>query len=82
MRCEQCEVATTNGVRCHETGCPLAWQDEIRECAWCGTDFAPEDRHQRCCEASCEMAYTGGPFDAECPDLGELREGVPEGGPR
>ena len=55
--CDQCEVLTINGVRCHETGCPNAWKDERRECAWCGVEFTPEERHQSCCSPECMNAY-------------------------
>lgn len=55
--CDQCEVLMIQGVKCHETGCPDAWQDETRECKWCGSEFKPEDRHQQMCDASCAEAY-------------------------
>jgi hypothetical protein len=57
--CQSCEVVNINGCNCHETGCPDAWQDETRECAWCGAAFKPEERHQTCCEESCAEAYRG-----------------------
>lgn len=38
-----------NGVFCHESGCPEAWRDSVRECAECGDEFHPIDRYQRLC---------------------------------
>jgi hypothetical protein len=55
--CSSCEVLTINGVLCHETGCPDAWNDVTRECKWCGQSFKPENKLQDCCSHSCEMAY-------------------------
>ena len=55
--CDQCEVLNINGMNCHETGCPDAWKDEIRECKWCGTEFKPEDRDQQFCDVSCLESY-------------------------
>ena len=49
MQCSQCQVLIINGVRCHETGCPLAWKDYTRECFECGCYFKPEERFQRIC---------------------------------
>ncbi len=48
-RCLSCAILYIQGVRCHETGCPSAWTDEIRECFECGCDFEPENRHQLTC---------------------------------
>lgn len=79
MRCDQCQVAYINGVRCHETGCPLAWRDEIRECSECGCDFEPEDRYQRVC-ADClnvEQFY-GEPVFEDVLDLDALGDTTPE----
>lgn len=61
MCCDQCELARINGVLCHETGCPLAYRDSVRECRECGCDFSPESRHQRIC-AGCANPQ---PFDGE-----------------
>jgi hypothetical protein len=33
--CPSCEVLMISGVRCHETGCPSAWEEEVRECDGC-----------------------------------------------
>jgi hypothetical protein len=58
-RCDQCQIAYINGVRCHETGCPSAWRDEVRECKECGTEFEPEERTQRFCSEECaELHYS------------------------
>jgi hypothetical protein len=59
--CTSCEVLNINGLNCHETGCPDAWQDETRECLWCGSTFKPEERGQECCDRSCAAAYYGWP---------------------
>ena len=59
--CDQCEELTINGVRCHETGCPVAWRDQSRECKECGCDFTPEIRHQQFCGDQCAAAYHGLP---------------------
>ena len=56
-RCPSCEVLYINGVRCHETGCPDAWRDEVRECKWCGTEFKPEDREQQFCDDGCYNSF-------------------------
>jgi hypothetical protein len=57
-RCHSCEVLYINGMRCHETGCPEAWRDEIRECEWCGGKFKPENAIQIfCCEDCAGSMY-------------------------
>ena len=45
------------GVRCHEHGCPDAWQDENRECSWCGSEFQPEGRWQAFDDDTCYASY-------------------------
>lgn len=55
--CDSCEILSINGMPCHETGCRDAWQDETRECKWCGSSFTPEDRYQKFCEDSCGESY-------------------------
>lgn len=55
--CNQCEALTINGVYCHEIGCPVAWQDETRECKWCGFEFEPKHKNQVFCEQSCRDDY-------------------------
>jgi hypothetical protein len=55
--CASCEVLVINGLLCHETGCPDAWRDELRECKWCGTIFAPSESHERFCSEECAAAY-------------------------
>ena len=62
--CEQCEVMTIQGMRCHETGCPDAWQDETRICSWCGADFQPDNRWEAFDDESCYNSY----HDIEAPD--------------
>lgn len=59
MNCNSCNMVVINGVPCHERGCPEAWKDEERECAWCGTPFKPESKYQRCCCLDCADAYHG-----------------------
>jgi len=63
--CHSCELLRINGVVTHETGCPDAWRDEVRACEWCGQKFLPKERHQVCCEHSCQVAYSGGSCDCE-----------------
>lgn len=50
VRCDSCQVAYINGVRCHEQGCPDAWRDHTRECFECGFDFKPSERGQSVCD--------------------------------
>lgn len=57
VRCNSCEIMYINGIRCHETGCPEAYKDEIRECKWCGSKFKPEEKHQNCCSEECAESY-------------------------
>jgi hypothetical protein len=57
--CDQCEILYINNVRCHETGCPVAWRDYERECKWCGQKFVPAEKHQVTCEESCAESYFG-----------------------
>ena len=59
--CIACEVVRINGMLCHETGCPEAWKDYARECAWCGADYRPTYREQDCCSTECAEAYYGLP---------------------
>lgn len=56
-RCDQCQVASIQGVKCHELGCPEAWRDELRTCPWCGTDFTPCHRDHRFCNMTCSRDY-------------------------
>lgn len=53
--CNQCEAVMINGILCHETGCPDAWKDEVRECKWCGTKFKPETKGQKYCSDECNI---------------------------
>ena len=55
--CNSCEVLFINGVKCHETGCPEAYKDQIKECAWCGAEFTPEVKYQNCCSEDCYLNY-------------------------
>ena len=64
-RCDSCEVANINGVRCHEIGCPDAWRDEVRECKECGVEFRPDFREQTLCDGECYNAYHGLPCESE-----------------
>ena len=47
--CDGCNPARINGVLCHETGCPEAWRDYVRQCFECGCDFFPTERWSRLC---------------------------------
>lgn len=57
MKCHSCEILYINGFRCHETGCPDAWKDYIRECKWCGSKFKPENKFQHFCCEDCAEYY-------------------------
>ncbi len=45
-RCDQCEVAIIQGLRCHETNCPDAWKDAVKTCTACGDRFRPRSNHE------------------------------------
>lgn len=66
--CTQCEQLRINGVVCHETGCPEAWRDEIRECRECGTEFTPAARHIAFCCKGCLTSHYG----MDCPEQDEF----------
>lgn len=55
--CNSCEIVYINGIKCHEIGCPEAWQDYEIECKWCGTKFKPEEDGQKFCCESCQEDY-------------------------
>lgn len=63
MLCQSCLVVAINGVLCHEIGCPDADVDlrtgekRKKECAWCGSEFVPEERGQIACSEDCAEAY-------------------------
>lgn len=57
--CSSCQILYINGFRCHETGCPEAYKDEIRSCEWCGSPFVPETIHEKFCTPECAEAYYG-----------------------
>lgn len=59
VRCDSCELARINGLICHETGCPNAWQGYLRECKWCGALFRPKEKYHSCCCTSCARSYHG-----------------------
>ena len=54
--CGPCEALTINGVLCHEIGCPEAGKGP-ESCAWCGAEFLPEYKGQKCCTNCCAEAY-------------------------
>lgn len=58
-QCEQCQLISIQGVVCHESGCPDAWKDEIRECKECGVEFEPESQHDAFCDTQCNQEYHG-----------------------
>ncbi len=60
--CPSCQILRINGVWCHETGCPDAYLDEVRECRECGGDFVPDSREDRFCGDECRAAYYGHPL--------------------
>lgn len=51
--CDSCNVLNINGINCHETGCPDAWEDYLSECVWCGQEFKPKWKNQQYCSDSC-----------------------------
>ncbi len=55
--CNRCEALVINGTLCHETGCPVAWRDALFECAWCGSEFTPEQKGARVCSDECGEAF-------------------------
>jgi len=57
--CQSCEALTINGVLCHESGCPDAWENELRECPECGCEFEPNYREQRFCTEDCADMFFG-----------------------
>jgi hypothetical protein len=68
-KCHSCEMLRINGTVTHETGCPDAWRDEVRKCAWCGQKFLPENKYQKACSHSCEVAYSGDECNCEFCDV-------------
>jgi hypothetical protein len=63
--CNSCQQLRINGVVTHETGCPSAWRDYSKECAWCGTSFEPTEQRQSCCSHTCYVAYANISCDCE-----------------
>lgn len=59
--CDQCEAIHINGTLCHETGCSESWRDSVNDCAWCGSEFKPEERGQEFCSTGCGYDYNGIP---------------------
>lgn len=59
-----------NGIRVHERGCPDAHTDETRSCAWCGSDFSPEDGGTKFCSSECCNSFNDYPNedDLDVPD--------------
>ena len=57
MLCKHCDALVINGIKCHEIGCPVAWQDSERECKWCGISFKPQEKNQDCCSEECAKIY-------------------------
>jgi uncharacterized Zn ribbon protein len=56
MTCESCNIATINGVRAHEHGCPNAWKDVLVACKECDDKFLRENRFQIKCESCLNSA--------------------------
>ena len=59
MLCSNCDCIRINGLKCHETGCPTAYLDEVRECKECGADYQPDSRNDIACSPCCAAAYRG-----------------------
>ena len=63
MKCNQCQAIRINGIICHETGCPNnhinlnTGKPYVKECAWCGTKFEPENKHDKFCSDECTESY-------------------------
>jgi len=57
--CKTCELIVINNVSCHETGCPDAWKDYLKECDWCGNQFQPDYEQQNCCGEDCYRQFCG-----------------------
>jgi hypothetical protein len=57
--CDQCQLASINGLVCHETGCPNEWKVGTVECRNCGRDFHPKEKGQDCCSKSCHRMFWG-----------------------
>ena len=55
--CNSCEVMNINGCNGHEIGCPESWKDYKAECEWCGTEFIPAEKGQKCCCDDCAEVY-------------------------
>jgi hypothetical protein len=70
IMCDSCEALTINGVYCHESGCPRAWEDTDVQCFECGIPFTPKVKHQHTCDG-CIMAELGLWDDYEAERLGE-----------
>jgi hypothetical protein len=66
MNCNSCEVLYIQGVKSHEHGCPVSYQDELRECKECGSTFTPEHNQQNTCDHTCWVMYNG--LDCYCDD--------------
>ena len=60
--CPDCEVMVIQGVRCHESGCPSAWKDAVRECVWCDQEFQPLFKQQIFCSEDCDSESKEPPF--------------------
>lgn len=83
MRCDQCQMATINGMPCHEHGCPnrkSRWDAESeawvkqRTCSTCGERVDADDP---CCSADAdagpdydepEHASARDLYPSDCPD--------------
>ena len=48
-----CEILMINELKCHETGCPKSFKDEIRSCKGCGFNFNPDNKFQIYCSEDC-----------------------------
>ena len=62
MRCDSCQMATIQGIPCHETGCPVDAEMRRNACGECGEQMETDGRNTRYCP-SCDTCYACGMFD-------------------
>lgn len=58
-QCTQCQVLSINGLRCHETGCPIAWREYTKRCRNCKREFKLKEQRQEVCSKQCYRDFWG-----------------------